>query len=186
MERRCVPTCTIFPLFFTAAQNAARIGHGVRGWLFHVGVAACFHGLGAVISVLEIGGGNDDGVYVLARIQFVVIAHRIGTIARELLNEIDALFAAHLPDIGNGHDLEVHVLGILLEGGQIAAFHAVAAAHNSHADAIVRAHDLGVAFGIERDGGCGQRCAACFQEFPAIVLDCCHGAELLGRSVGMV
>ena len=155
-----------------------RIGHGVRGGLFHVGVAARFHGFSAVIGVLEISGGNNDGIHILARIQLVVIAHLVGAITAKFLDKIDALFAAHLPDVGNSHDLEVHVLGTLLKGRQIAALHAVAAAHNSHAHAIVGADDLRIALGVKRDCGCGQRRAARLQKLSAIVLNRFHDVFL--------
>jgi hypothetical protein len=81
-------------------------------------------------------------------------------IAAELLDVGCALFAAAVPDIGDGDELEVHVLGVLQKGGNQGLLHAVAAADDADADAVVGAEDLGVAACASknslRDGGCGQ------------------------------
>ena len=50
-------------------------------------------------------------------------------------------FAAAVPDVRDSDDLEVHVLGVGLKGGKVAMLHAVAAADDADADAIIGAHD---------------------------------------------
>ena len=137
-----MPICTILPLFFTAAQKHARIGHGVRGRLFHVGIAARVHRLGAVIRVLEVGGGNDHRVHILARIQLVVVAHLVGTVSAQLLDE-----SRRLPR-GGGFQMsdtatiwKFMSLAFCWNAGRSPCLHAIAAAHDADMHAIVRARD---------------------------------------------
>jgi hypothetical protein len=46
--------------------EGAGIGHGVGGGLFHVGIAAGVDGFYAVLGVLEVSGGDEDGIDILA------------------------------------------------------------------------------------------------------------------------
>ena len=62
------------PVSFTAAQERARVLHGVGSGLLHVRITACLDCFDAVQGVLKIGGGDHDGIDVLARIEFVVVA----------------------------------------------------------------------------------------------------------------
>ena len=75
MLRRWVPTCTILPVFLTAARNLRAVVHGVRCRLFDIGIAARIHGFDAVQRVLEIGRGDEDGIDILAGVEFVVVAN---------------------------------------------------------------------------------------------------------------
>ena len=120
----------------------------MRGGLFHVGIAGRLYGFGAVVRVLEIGCGDNDRIHIFTGIQFIVVPNGVGTVSAKLFNESCAFIAAAVPDIGDGHDLEVELLGILLERGQIAAFHAITTAHDADAHAIVRARDLPIAFRV--------------------------------------
>jgi hypothetical protein len=88
----------------------------------------------------------------------------VGTVSAELLNEGRAFIAAAVPDVGDGDDLEVDVLCALLERGQIAAFHAVAAADDAHAHAIVRAQRSARSSMRSTKRRRGQRCATRFQK----------------------
>ena len=127
---------------FDGLEEGARVGHGVRGGLFDVGVAAGLDRLDAVAGVLEVGGGDEDGVDVVAGVEGLVVDDGVDGIAGELLDVGRAIFAAHLPDVGDGDDLEVEFLGGGQEGGDVAAPHAVAAADDADADAVVGADDL--------------------------------------------
>ena len=164
-----MPTATILPVFLTAARKVAGVVHGVGGGLFDVGIAAGVDGFDAMLRVLEVGGGDEDGIDVFARVELVVVAHRVDGTAAELLDEGRAFFAAAVPDVGDGDELEVQLLGVLLEGGDQRALHAVAAADDADADAVVGADDGGVAARVPGDGGCGNGCAADLQKLPAIV-----------------
>ena len=141
----------------------------MRGRLFDVGIAAGFDGFDAVQRVLKVGGRDQDGVDIFAGIQLVVVAHRCDLIAAELLDIGRAFFAAAVPDIGDGDELEVHILGMFWKRRESAPLHAIAAADDADSDAVVRAHNAGVAGGIPRNRRCRQRCAARLQKFSAIV-----------------
>ena len=92
-------------------EEIAGVVHGVGGGLFDIGVAAGLDGLDAVVRVLEVGGGDEDGVDVVAGVECVVVDDGIDGIAGELLDEGRAFFTAQLPDVGDGDDLEVQFLG---------------------------------------------------------------------------
>jgi hypothetical protein len=55
----------------------AGVFHGVRGGLLDVGVAAGVDGFNAVQGVLEVGGGDEDGIDIFAGVELVVVADRI-------------------------------------------------------------------------------------------------------------
>ncbi len=148
MLRRWVPTWTILPVFLTAAQEFAGVVHGVRGGLFDVGIAAGFDGFDPVQGVLEVGGGDEDGVDILAGVELVVVADGIDFEAADFLDVASTLFAAAVPDVGDGDELEVHLFRMLAESGDESALHAVAATHDGGSDTIVGPDDGGVAFGI--------------------------------------
>ena len=88
-----------FAGLFDGGEKLAGVGHGVRDGLFDVGIAAGVHGFSAVQGVLEVGGGDDDGVDILARIQLVVVADGVGTVSAELLDKVGAFVAAAAPDV---------------------------------------------------------------------------------------
>jgi hypothetical protein len=67
--------------------EVAGVGHGVGGGLFDVGIAAGVDGFNAVLGVLEVGSGDDDGIDILARVELVVVADRVDGVAAELLDE---------------------------------------------------------------------------------------------------
>src|SRR6185437_12827574 len=149
---------------FDGLEEGAGIVHAVRGRLFHVGVAAGLHRFNAVPRVLEVGSGNEDGVNVLARVERIVVDHGIDLVAGELGEVFGALLALQLPDVGDGDQLEVQVLGVGHEGGDVAAAHAVSEADDARAHTVVRAGDFRVArrrggdrvAGGGGDGGCGS------------------------------
>ena len=128
--------------------EGAGIGHGVGGGLFHVGIATGVDGLNAVLCVLEVGGSDEDGVDVLAGVEFVVVADRGDGVAGELLEQGGAFFAAAVPDVGDGDELEIQFFGMLQEGGKQGALHAVAAADDADADAVIGAQDGGITAGV--------------------------------------
>jgi len=119
-----------------------------------------------MLRVLEVGGGDEDGVDVLAGVEGFVVDDCIDGIAGELLDVGRAIFAAHHPDVGDGDDLEVHRFGGGQEGGDVTGSHAVAAADDTDAYAVVGADDFGVARCARRvaarglRGGDGEGCGA--------------------------
>src|ERR1035437_1292805 len=141
-----------FAGLFDGGEEVAGVFHGVRGGLFDVGVAAGVDRFDAVLRVLEIGRGDDDGIHVFAGVEFVVVADLIDGITAELLDKGSAFFTAAVPDVGDGHDLEVHILGMLLKGGKISLLHTVAATDDADTDAVVSAEDGGITARVPRDG----------------------------------
>ncbi len=98
--------------------KCSRILHGVRGRLLHIGVAACLHRFYAVQGMLKISSGDDNGIDVLAGIELVVVADAgNGAATALLLNKGRTLVTATVPDIGDGDELEVEFLGMILERG---------------------------------------------------------------------
>jgi hypothetical protein len=51
---------------FDSGAEEARVGHGVRGGLLDISVAASIHGFSAVLGMLEIGSGDENGIDVVA------------------------------------------------------------------------------------------------------------------------
>jgi hypothetical protein len=106
--------------FFHGLEGDAGVFHGFGKGLFHVHVLAHPHGVGQVQGVLEVGRADDDGVRILLFVEFVVVAG-----FEELLGQPAfflqvgfGLVAAAAPDVGHGHDFEVHPLGVVHEAGQ--------------------------------------------------------------------
>ena len=158
---------------FDCGKKLAGVVHGVGGRLFNVGIAAGVHGFNTVQRVLEVSGRNEHCIDILARIEFFVVANWIHRASAELLDVGSTFFAAAIPNIGNGDELEVHLFGVLKEGGNQRALHAIAAADDTNLDAIIRTHDGGIAGGVPGDRGCGKQSATALHKIPAIrVLDC--------------
>jgi hypothetical protein len=67
-----------------------------------VRVAACRYGLDAVLGMLEICGGDDHRVHVLAIVELFIVARGCDSFTGYLLQIGDAFFAALLPDIRDG------------------------------------------------------------------------------------
>src|SRR5665213_658087 len=105
----------------------AGVVHGVGGRLFYVGIAAGVDGLGAVARVLEVGRRDEHGVDILAGVELVVVADGRDGVAADFLNVGGALFAAAVPDVGDGDELEVHVFGVLRKRRDEGLLHAVSA-----------------------------------------------------------
>ncbi len=112
-----------------------------------------------MMGMLEVGGRNQHGVNVVARVERLVVGHGCDGVAGQLPDVCGAVFAAHLPNVRDGDELEVHLLGRGEEGRDVASAHAVATAHHAHADTIVGADNLGVA-ARSLSGGDGQSCSA--------------------------
>ncbi len=95
-----------------------RILHGVSGGLLHVGIAACLHRFYAVQGMLKISRGDNDGIDILAGIELVIVADAgDGAATALLLNKGRTFVTATVPDIGDGDELEVEFLGVILERG---------------------------------------------------------------------
>ena len=163
---------------FDGGEEVARVGHGVRGGLFYVCVAAGLDGLDAVAGVLEVGGGDEDGVDVVAGVEGLVVGDHVDLASGGLLDRGDGPFARELPDVGDSDQLEVQVLLVGGEGGHIAAQHAVSSADDADADAVVGADDFGVTPRGLR-GGDGKGCGAEFDEVAAGGFGGWHGGGLL-------
>src|SRR5665213_1588295 len=148
----------------------AGVVHGVGRGLFDVGVAAGVDGFCAVARVLEVGGGDEDGVDVLAGVELVVVAHGGDGVATDFLDVGCAFFAAAVPDVGDSDELEVHVFGVLRKCRDEGLLHAVSAADDADLHAIVGADDGRVAGGAPGDGCCRCGGAAGFEKLPAIMV----------------
>ena len=146
--------------------KGARVLHGVGHRLLDVGVAPGAHRLDAMLRVLEVGGRDDDGVDVLAGVEFVVVPTRDRGSISELLQLLAAGLAAQAPDVGDGDQLEVEFGGVLLERRDQAAPAAVGEADDADADAVVGAEDAGVAAGGKAGRGGGH--AGCVQELSSV------------------
>ncbi len=164
---------------FDRLEEVPRVVHAVRGGLLHVGVAAGLDGLHPVARMLEVGGGDEDGVDVVARVQLVVVAHHIDLASGELFDRSRCLFPSQAPDVRDGYQLEIHGLLVGHKGRHIAAQHAVAAADDASAHAVVGAGNLciarcaGAAGGA---GGCdGEGCCAQLYEVSSVGFRCRHG-----------
>ncbi len=161
-------------------QKHAGIGHGMCGGLLHVGIAAGIHRFSTVVRVLKIGSCDNDCIDVLAGIELVVVSHLVNRIggAAHLLDEGRTFFATFVPDVGNGHDLEVHLFVMGKKRRQVALSHAVAAADDTYADAIVCAQDSGVALRARRKCSRGECCSADLQKISATALIRFHDGHL--------
>jgi len=140
-------------------EEVPRVFHGVRSGLLHVGVAAGLDGLDPMPRMLEVGSGDQHGVDVIACVQLVVVAHLVDLASGQLLDHSRCLFPSQTPDVRDCYQLEVHGLLVRYKGGHIAAQHAVAAADDARAHAVVGAGNPGVA-ASGLGGGDGEgRCA---------------------------
>ena len=93
-----------------------RILHGVSGGLLHIGIAPRLHRFYAVQGMLKISSGDNDGIDILAGIEFVIIPDAgNGAATALLLNKGRTFVTATVPDIGDGDELEVELLGVILE-----------------------------------------------------------------------
>jgi hypothetical protein len=59
-----------------------------------------------MLRVLEVGGSDHDGVDILALVQFVIIAHSINQLSRQLA-DLGFAFAAAIPDIRDSDKLKL-------------------------------------------------------------------------------
>ena len=148
--------------------EGAGILHRVGHRLLDVGVPSGPHGLDAVQRVLEVGGGDDHGVDVLAGVQLVVVPTQEGATVPQLLERGAAGLAAQAPDVGDAGQFEVQFLGVLLEGGDQAAAAAVGETDDADPDAVVGAEDAGIAAG-RAEGGGGRGHARSLQELSTVV-----------------
>ena len=105
---------------FDGLEEIAGIVHAVGGGLFDVGVATRLDGLDAVARVLEVGGGDEDCVDVVAGVEGIVVGDHVDLASASLLHGGYGPFARELPDVGDGNQLKVHVLLVGGEGGHIA------------------------------------------------------------------
>ena len=136
------------------------------GGFFDISVATGLDGFDAVACVLEVGGGDEHGVDVVAGVEGLVVGDGVDLASGGLLDGGYGPFARELPDVGDSDQLEVQVLLVGGEGGHIAAQHAVASANDANADAVVGADDLGVAARGLR-GGDGEGRGTQFDEVAA-------------------
>ncbi len=68
-----------------------------------------------MLRMLKIGCRDEDGVHILAGIQFVVVAHSGDGVPAELLDIGDAFFASPIPKVGDGDELEVLFFAMFLK-----------------------------------------------------------------------
>ena len=71
-----------------------------------------------MLSVLEVGGRDNDGIANLGIIQFFVVAESLHVQVVLLFEVLHGLLAAQLPYVRDGHNLEIQLLGIGHEGGK--------------------------------------------------------------------
>ncbi len=157
MLRRWVPTWTIFPGLLHRGPEGPGVLHGVGGWLLHISIASRLHGLDSVQCVLKIGRGDDDRIDVFAGVELVVVTYAGDGTAALLLDEGRAFVAATVPDVGDGDKLEVELLGVILEGGHQGTLGPITGADQGYPDAIVGAHDGGVAVRRPGNDRAGER-----------------------------
>ena len=81
-----------------------------------------------------------------------------------------------------GDEFEVQLLGVLLEGGHQGALGSIAGADQSHPDAVVGAHDRGVAGSCPGNDRAGKHGATNLQEIPAVLFLDSHGQTYLSPS----
>ena len=100
------------------------------------------NGFDAVEGVLEVGGCDNDGLNIFVVVELVIVADAgNGAATALLLNKGGTFVTATVPDIGDGHELEVELLGVILEGGHERTLGPVTGANQSYPDTIISAHD---------------------------------------------
>ena len=171
-----------FPGLLHRGPEGPGVLHGVGGRLLHVGIASRLHCFDTMQGMLKIGGGDDDRIDVFAGIELVVVTHAGDGTAALLLDKGRAFIAAPVPDVGDGDKLEVELLGVLLEGGHQGALGSITGADQCYPDAIVGAHDGGVAVRSPGNDRAGERSATYLQEIPAVLVLDNHGQTSLSSS----
>ena len=97
--------------------------------------------LDGVPRVLEVGGGDDHRVHVLALVELVVVARGGHLVADQPSDVRHPLLAPDPPDVGDGDEVEVQLPGVGQERGQQVVPGAVGEPDQAHADAVVGADD---------------------------------------------
>ena len=114
--------------------------------------------------MLEIGGGNDDGVDLVGVVQFLIIPVRLDRMPGLFLDIGDALFPPPVPDIRNAGDLEVHAFVIGKKGRDQSAPHAVGKTDDAYPHLVIGAKDACVASGAHSHSDAGGAEARPFDE----------------------
>jgi hypothetical protein len=133
--------------FVRRLDHRPPFGHDERQWLLNVHVLAGAAGVDHLQRVPVVGGGNDDGVHVLAIEELVVVVELIRVRADLLGGEVEVW----LIEVADRDDLRVLV-------GEERVEHLVAAiaqADEADADAIVGAEHAAGAQGRHRHRGTG-------------------------------
>jgi hypothetical protein len=99
--------------------------------------------------MLEVGRADDHGVDVFGFIELVVVYAGLDVVADLFFQVGLAFFAAHFPNVGNSHDIEVHLLMVIHKCGEQSAPEPVGEAYNAYPHTVVGADDVGVALGRE-------------------------------------
>jgi hypothetical protein len=103
--------------------------------------------------VLEVGGGDEDGVHILEVEKVLAVLERAGRTREHRLGFFHCALPVYLPQIADRGDFDlVTAFQIRCDGCQFAA--AVADANVAEGDAIVRADDAAVGEGRSTQGGC--------------------------------
>jgi hypothetical protein len=106
-----------------------------------------------VEGVLEIGGGDDDGLDVFVFIKLFIVTGERDLLAGEFVDVGGTFIAAATPDVGEGDEFEIESGRGFEERGNEAAAAAVGKAYNSDADAVVRSEYSGITGSGNRCGG---------------------------------
>ena len=115
-------------------------GHG----LFAVCVLARLDRGGRVLSVLEVGGGDDYGIDVLRVFVKIFVARiRFDAMADDLFDTgLRVLVETLLPEVGDGDHVEIHFLRVRLEAGKQRTAETVGITDARDADSVVCADDI--------------------------------------------
>src|SRR5262249_13017111 len=129
--------------------------HYVGKGLLDVHILAGADRLYAVLSMLKVGGGDDDRVDVLHSIKLVGIAGLGKLLAAKrnvfvrgfLCNEIGALVSAPVPYVANRDRFEVHLVGKFHKCRNEGVARPVPGSDERHPNPVVSAADLSVTEG---------------------------------------
>ena len=149
-----------------------------------------------MVGVLKVRGSNNHRVDILAVVEFIGIANACRGLDAILPGDLPGnLLAPLLPDVADGDQVEVEVLGIGLEAGDERTHRAVTRADQRHPDPAVGPEHPLWAKDVETGGcrcprhpGCRrgrrpQKIASCCLTHDRLPIPCDRMMRLIGRSL---
>ncbi len=139
--------------FLDGLERGAVVRHGFGEGFLAIGIATGLHRLDGVQRVLEVRRGNDHRVRLGLFIHLLVVAVGLDGLAGLFLEPRGGFLAAQAPEIRNGDDFAVELLGLPHEGRQQRGLEPIRKPDDADADALVRADDAGLPKGAGNAAG---------------------------------